>query len=192
MRTQPAQPVTRLLQEWCAGSQAAWEQLVPLIYQELHRLAQVFMRRERKGHSLQTSELVHEAYVRLIDARQVDWRNRAHFFAVSAKLMRRILVDFARRHGCRKCGGGAVRLGLDEVQIPQPQGDSNMLEIDQALERLAAFEPRGAQVVELRFFGGLSEEEVAHVLGVTSRTVKRDWAIARTWLERELKRGTKE
>jgi RNA polymerase sigma factor (TIGR02999 family) len=184
MSAQPPQEVTHLLQAWCRGDQAALDRLIPLVYDELHRLAHHYMLREPSGHSLQTTALVNEAYVRLIDAREVKWQNRAHFFAISAKLMRRILVDFgrSRRSKKRQPNTVCVRVDLDPGQIPQAQPGADVVALDDALEALAAFEPRGAQVVELRFFGGLTVEETAEVLKVSERTVKRDWVVARAWL----------
>src|SRR6266480_3914431 len=161
--------VTGLLQAWSGGDQAALEKLMPLVYAELHRLAKRYMGHEHAGHSLQTSALVNEAYLRLVDAHGVRWQNRAHFFAVSAQIMRRILVDFARTRQNLKRGGGALQVTLDE-----------------ALEQLAVLNPRQSRVVELRYFGGLKEEEVAEALNVSSRTVRNDWSLARAWLYREL------
>jgi RNA polymerase sigma factor (TIGR02999 family) len=181
--------VTRLLKNWCQGDQAALDRLMPLVHDELHRLAHRYMLRERVGHTLQTTALVNEAYLRLIDADGISWQNRAHFFAISARLMRRILVDFARSRGYRKRGGDAAKVEFDDARVPSPGKSADLVAIDDALTALAALDPREAQVVELRFFGGLSEEETAEVLGVSARTVKRDWALAKAWLTRELKRG---
>jgi RNA polymerase sigma-70 factor, ECF subfamily len=191
MSTQPPPEITRLLQAWCHGDEAALDRLIPLVYNELHRLAHHHLQREQPGHSLQTTELVHEAYVRLIDASQVEWHHRAHFFAISAKLMRRILVDFARsrRYQKRRPEVTAWRVELDPEQLPQPQPAADVVAVDEALDTLAAFEPRGAQVVELRFFGGLTVEETAEVLKVSPRTVKRDWTLARAWLLEALTLG---
>ena len=181
--------VTQLLQNWCRGDQAALDKLVPLVYDELHRLAHIYMVRERPGHTLQTSALVNEAYLRLIDANQVQWQDRTHFFAISANVMRRILVQFARSRGSRKRGGGAGQLHLDEALIPSPERDADLVALDDALTALAAIDPREAKVVELRFFGGMSVEETAEVLQLSGMTVKRDWNHARAWLLQELKRG---
>lgn len=183
--------ITQLLQAWCHGDQAALERLVPLVYDELHRLAHHHLLGERSGHLLQTTALVNEAYVRLIDARQVEWQHRAQFFAISSKLMRRILVDFgrSRRYKKRRPEVAAWRADLDPEQIPQPQPGADIVALDEALDALAAFEPRGAQVVELRFFGGLTVEETAEVLKVSPRTVKRDWTLARAWMLEALRPG---
>jgi len=189
MGGQSPHEVTRLLQAWCRGEQAALDRLIPLIHGELHRLAHRYMLRERAGHTLQTSALVNEAYLRLVDAGQVEWHNRAHFFAISANLMRRILVDFARSRGYQKRGGNVHKLEFEDERIPSPVRGADLIALDDALTALAEFDPREARVVELRFFGGLSEEETAEVLGVSSRTVKRDWALAKAWLMREMKRG---
>ncbi len=189
MKEESSQQVTQLLRDWCRGDQSAFERLMPLVHDELHRLAHRYMQRERTGHTLQTTALVNEAYLRLIDADNVEWHNRAHFYAISANLMRRILIDFARTRGYQKRGGNLIRLELDEKLAPTPQRDVDLLALDDALNRLADFAPREARVVELRFFGGLSEEEIAEVLSVTSRTVRRDWTSARAWLEREMKRA---
>jgi RNA polymerase sigma factor (TIGR02999 family) len=158
---------------------------MPLVYEELHRLARHYMSRERSGHILQTTALVNEAFLRLVDARQVNWQNRAHFFAISANLMRRILVDFARTYQSQKRGAGVRPVSLDEgLEVPGERLDLAVL--DDALRSLGAFDPRKSRVVELRFFGGLSTEEVAEVLQVSSETVKRDWKLAKAWLLREM------
>jgi len=179
--------VTQLLQAWRGGDQTALDRLIPLIHAELHRLAHHYMLRERLGHTLQTTALVNEAYLRLIDASQVAWQNRAHFLAISANLMRRILVDFARTRGYQKRGGNVVKVELDEARVPSSGRGAEVIALDDALKALAVFDERGAKVVELRFFGGLSEEETGEVLGVSARTVKRDWAAAKAWLQREMK-----
>jgi RNA polymerase sigma factor (TIGR02999 family) len=177
--------VTRLLRAWSDGQQEALERLMPLVYDELHRLAQHYMSRERSGHILQTSALVNEAFLRLVDARQVNWQNRAHFFAISASLMRRILVDFARTYQSQKRGAGVRPVALDEgLDVTEERLD--LASLDDALKALAAFDSRKSRVVELRFFGGLSTEEVAKVLQVSSETVKRDWKLAKAWLLREM------
>ena len=181
--------VTGLLVAWSDGDQAALEKLMPLVYAELHRLARRYMRREHAGHTLQTSALVNEAYLRLIDARGVHWQNRTHFFAVSAQIMRRILVDFARAKQNLKRGAGARQITLDEALIVSSESGSDLLALDEALETLAMLDPRQSRVVELRYFGGLSEEEVAEVLKVSPRTVRHDWSLARAWLYRELSAG---
>jgi RNA polymerase sigma factor (TIGR02999 family) len=181
--------VTQLLQNWCRGDQTALDKLVPLVYDELHRLAHIYVVRERPGHTLQTSALVNEAYLRLINADRVQWQDRNHFFAISANVMRRILVQFARSRGSRKRGGGAGQVELDEALIPSPERDADLIALDDALTALAAIDPREAKVVELRFFGGMSVEETAEVLQLSGMTVKRDWNHARAWLLQELKRG---
>ena len=183
------QEVTQLLLAWSRGDRAALNQLIPLVSTELHRLAHHYMRRERTGHTLQTTALVNEAYVRLVDASRVEWRDRAHFFAVSANLMRRILVDFARKRRYQKRGGGAVMIALDQDDIPSPQPGPDIVALDAALEALAAFDPRAASIVELRFFGGLTVEETAEVVGVSPRTIKREWAAAKAWLLGEMGGG---
>ncbi len=181
--------VTGLLLAWSEGEQTALEKLMPLVYAELHRLAKHYMRREHAGHTLQTSALVNEAYLRLIDARSVRWQNRAHFFAVSAQIMRRILVDFARAKQNLKRGGGARPVILDEGLVVSPEIGADLLALDEALERLAVLSKRQGRVVELRYFGGLNEDEVAEALKVSPRTVRTDWSLARAWLYRELSRG---
>jgi RNA polymerase sigma-70 factor (ECF subfamily) len=183
--------VTRLLQAWCHGDRAALDQLIPLVYDELHRLAHQYMVHEASGHMLQTTALVNEAYLRLIDASRIEWQNRAHFFAISANLMRRILVDFARSRRYKKRWDSTrnAHLDLDRGQIPQVQVGPDIIALNDALQALAAFDPRGARVVELRFFGGLTVEETAEVLAVSAKTVKRDWAAAKVWLLGQMKRG---
>jgi RNA polymerase sigma factor (TIGR02999 family) len=186
-----AQPeeVTQLLLAWSHGDRAALDRLIPLVSTELHRLAHHYMRRERAGHTLQTTALVNEAYVRLVDASRVEWRDRAHFFAVSANLMRRILVDFARKRRYQKRGGGAVMIALDEDDIPNPQPGPDIVALDAALEALAAFDARASTIVELRFFGGLTVEETSEVVGASPRTIKREWAAAKAWLLGEICSG---
>jgi RNA polymerase sigma factor (TIGR02999 family) len=181
--------VTGLLLAWSDGDRTAIERLMPLVYAELHSLAKRYMRGEHAGHTLQTSALVNEAYLRLIDVRGVRWQSRAHFFAVSAKIMRRILVDFARTKQNLKRGGGAQQVTLDEGLVVSPKRGADLLALDEALSRLSALTPRQGQVVELRYFGGLNEEEVAVVLKISPRTVRNDWSFARAWLYRELRRG---
>ena len=181
--------VTQLLRAWGEGDREALDRLIPLVHAELHRLAHNYMRREQGGHTLQTSALVNEAYLRLVDIKGVGWQDRAHFFAVSAQIMRRILVDFARSRQNLKRGGGAQRVSLDEALVVSPERGADLLALDEALERLAGLNARQSQVVELRYFGGLSEDEVAEVLKVSPRTVRSDWSLARAWLYRELGRG---
>ncbi len=192
MSVQPPKEVTQLLQAWCRGDRAALDRLIPLGYDELHRLAHRCMLREAAGHLLQTTALVNETYLRLIDAENVEWQNRAHFFAISAKLMRQILVDFARsrRYKKRRVQITDVQDELDRGEIPKPQPGTDVLALNDALNALEAFDPRGASVVELRFFGGLNTEETAEVLQVSSKTVKRDWAAAKVWLLKEMSCGT--
>ncbi len=181
-----SQQITHLLLAWGQGDQAALETLMPLVYGELRKVAARHLRGQREGHTLQTTALVNEAYLRLIDASQVQWQNRAHFFAVAAHFMRRILVDFARTRNYQKRGGGAQAVELDEAMILAPERCADLLALDEALTRLQALNERQAQVVELRYFGGLSEEETAEALKVSVRTVRRDWNFARVWLHREL------
>jgi len=183
-------PITELLVAWSDGDQAALEKLTPLVYDELHRLAHRYMGQERPGHMLQTSALVNEAYVRLIDWKNVRWQNRAHFFGVSAQLMRRILVDFARSRGYAKRGGAARQVTLDEAAGVPAQSGADLVALDQALNDLARLDERQSRVVEMRFFGGLKLEEIAEVLKVSVGTVRRDWSMARAWLHKELSRAT--
>jgi len=179
--------ITQLLVAWSDGEKAACEKLVPLVYEELHRLAHRYMRRERSDHTLQTSALVNEAYLRLVGTKQLRWQNRAHFFAISGRLMRRILVDFARAKQNLKHGGGALQVSLVEEQAVSTEPSADLLALDEALNRLKALHPRQVEIVEMRYFGGLKEEEIAEVLKVSLRTVQQDWRLARLWLYRELK-----
>jgi RNA polymerase sigma factor (TIGR02999 family) len=188
MQADSSKEITRLLVAWGDGDQAALEELAPLVHSELHRLAHHYMGRERPGHTLQTSALVNEAYIRLIDWKNVHWQNRAHFFAVSAQLMRRILVDFARQRKNLKHGGDALQVSLTEAKALAVDRDSDLLALNEALMSLAKLDHRMSQVVEMRFFGGLSIEEVAEVLKVSKETVMRDWRLAKVWLLRELGR----
>ncbi len=179
--------VSKLLVNWRRGDQGAREALIPLVYNELRRLARLHLRRERPDHTLQSAALVHEAYLRLIRQDHPQWQNRAHFFGVAAQLMRHILVDHARNRAAAKRGAGAPRLSLDEeVALPQAR-DVDIVALDDALNQLAALDPQQSRVVELRFFGGLSIEETSVVLGISPATVKREWATARAWLQREMK-----
>ncbi len=180
------QEVTQLLVAWSSGDQSALDQLMPLVYGELHRLAHRYMRRENPGHSLQTTALVNEAFVRLTAGKSVNWQNRAHFFAVSANVMRRILVDIANAHGAQKRGGNLQHVQLDEALVIAEDREADLVALDDALTTLATIDPRKSQVVELRFFGGLSVDETAEVLKVSPDTVLRDWRLARSWLMREL------
>jgi RNA polymerase sigma-70 factor, ECF subfamily len=182
--------VTQLLKAWSLGDDQALEKLTPLVYSQLHQIAKRYMAGERSGHTLQTTALVNEAYLRLVDCGKVKWQDRAHFFAVSAQLMRRILVDFARSRGYLKRGGAAPHISLEEAPSVCDEPDSNLVALDDALNALSAVDERKSKVVELKFFGGLSVEETAEVLRVSSDTVVRDWRLAKIWLLRELSRGT--
>lgn len=188
MPTPQSHEVTQLLLAWSEGDQGALDRLMPLVYGELRRLAHSYMRNERAGHTLQTTAIIHEAYLRMIDAGQVRLENRAHFFAVAARLMRQILVDLARTRGYQKRGGGAQQVSLDEAMTVNPEQSDDLVALDDALDALARLDQRQSQVVELRFFGGLTEEEIGEVLKVSSRTVRSDWRLARSWLLRELDR----
>ena len=185
----PTQSITTLLQAWGGGDSAALDQLVPIVYDELHRQAERFLRREAPGHTLQTTALVNEAYLRLIDQRQAHWQNRAQFFGIAGQLMRRILVDHARAHRAAKRGGDAVQVTLDESAVEATGSDLDLLALDDALTRLATLDPQQAKVVELRYFTGLGIEETAEALDISPATVKREWAMARAWLKRELGGG---
>jgi len=189
-KTPPEQDVSTLLRAWSDGDQAALDHLTPIVYSELRRLAGYYMGRERSGHSLQATALVNEAYLKLVDCKRMRWENRAHFFAVSAKLMRRILVDHARRHNLKR-GGGVQHVALEDSAIVGPTPDEDLVALDEAMHALAQIDPRKAQVVELRFFGGLSVEESAEVLKVSQITVMRDWSTARAWLYREINGGAR-
>ena len=180
--------VTRLLIDWGNGDQAALDELIPLVYDELRRLARRYMRRESQDHTLQTSALVNEAYLRLVDQRSVQWQNRAHFFGVAAQMMRRILVDHARSRLRAKRGGGAQMVSLaDEAVMYQEVAE--VIALDDALNNLAELDPRKSQIVEMKFFGGLTNEEVAEVLKVTTRTVEREWRKAKAWLHHAINKG---
>jgi RNA polymerase sigma factor (TIGR02999 family) len=184
--------ITRLLKAWGGGDSAALDRLTPLVYDQLHRMARRYMRNERPGHTLQPTALVNEAFLRLVDTRDLDWTDRAHFFAVCARVMRRILVDAARSRASIKRGGQADRaehpiaINLDQLPAPVPEMSLQVCALDQALEALARIDPRRAQVIELRFFGGLTVEETGQVLRISPQTVIRDWKLARAWLAREL------
>jgi RNA polymerase sigma factor (TIGR02999 family) len=179
--------ITGILLEWGApGEQRPLDRLLPLVYDELHRIAHRQLRRERTGHTLSTTALVHEAYLRLVDQTRARWVDRAHFFAVAAGVMRRILVDYARRFRAAKRGGDAQRVDLDVAEMPLDERSEMLITLDEALGRLAELNPRLSQVVEYRFFGGMTEEETAEALGVTERTVRRDWMKAKAWLSREM------
>ena len=188
--TEPGEhELTQLLRAWSEGDDQALEKLVPLVYTELHRLARHYMAGERAGHTLQTSALVNEAYMRLVNFKNVTWQNRAHFFGVSAGLMRRILVDFARSRRSLKRGGEVPMVSLEEGSMAFPGAGADLVALDDALKTLAAMDPRRSRVVELRFFGGLNAEETAEVLKVSAETVLHDWKLAKVWLLRELSVG---
>jgi RNA polymerase sigma-70 factor (ECF subfamily) len=180
------QQVTQLLIAWSDGDQTARDELIPLVYEELHRLAHHYMNRERPGHTLQTSALVNEAFVKLVDQRDVHWQNRAHFFGIAAQMMRRILVDHARSRQSAKRGGDLRQVSLNEATIVSDQRAADVVALDEALKNLAAIDQRKSQIVELRYFGGLSTEETAQVLKVSPGTVNRDWTLAKAWLRREM------
>ncbi|HBY61057.1 MAG TPA: RNA polymerase subunit sigma-70 [Solibacterales bacterium] len=181
--------VTQLLVDWSKGNRQALEQLMPLVYDELRRLADFYLRRERAGHTLQGTALVHEAYLRLVDQNRVQWQNRAHFFGVAAQMLRRILVDHARAHRTAKRGGGALTLALDEAIGAPEQKDLDLVALDDALNGLSQMDAQQAKIVELRYFSGLTIEETAEVLDISPATVKRDWVVAKAWLFREVQRG---
>jgi RNA polymerase sigma factor (TIGR02999 family) len=181
--------VTELLVDWSKGDQEALNKLIPLVYDELHKLASRYLRRERPDHTLQTTALVHEAYLKLVDQRDANWQNRVQFFAVASQLMRRILVDYARRHRASKRGGSYYKITLDEALVSSGDKDAELLALDEALDRLAAIDPRQSRVAELRIFGGLTLEETARALDISPRTVRREWSMAKAWLRKEIKKG---
>ena len=185
----PGHQITQLLVRWREGDQRALDELMPLVYDELRRLAAHYMRGERPGHTLQTSALVNEAYLRLAGQEEIQWQSRAHFFAIAAQAMRRILVDHARRRGGQKRGGGAPKVALDEALIISADRAAEVVALDEALTRLAEVDPRKSRVVELRFFGGLSVEDTAEVLSVSPGTVMREWTFIKAWLKREITGG---
>jgi RNA polymerase sigma factor (TIGR02999 family) len=178
--------ITRLLLEWSEGDHAALERMTPLVYGELHRLAHRHMNRERAGHTLQTSALVNEAFVRLVDQKNVKWNNRAHFFGIAAQMMRRILVDYARSHLYAKRGGGAIHVSLEHAELISNQPSADVTALDQSLTKLESLDPQQARVVELRFFGGLTIKETSEVMGMSIDMVKREWNTAKAWLYREM------
>jgi RNA polymerase sigma factor (TIGR02999 family) len=182
------QEVTRLLQAWRAGDEGALERLMPLVYDELHRLARRYMAAERTGHPLQTTALVHEVYLRLVAANSIDWQNRAHFYAICARLMRRILIDFARSRNYQKRGASFTHIQLEEAATVSEAVGSELLAVDEALKQLAVIDSRKSDVVEMRFFGGMTADEIAGALQVSPETVARDWKLAKAWLQRELSR----
>jgi len=178
--------VNQLLSDWSDGNQQALEQLLPLIYNELRHLAHHFLYRERSGHTLQTTALVHEAYLKLVDQRDPHWQNRAHFFAIAAQAMRRILIDSARKHAAQKRGGPLEKVSLDESLAISMEPNMKLLALDEALNTLAEIDPGQSRVVELRYFGGLTIEETAEVMNLSAATIKREWAMARAWLHQAL------
>jgi RNA polymerase sigma factor (TIGR02999 family) len=186
-----ADDLTLLLRSWSRGDESALGKIIPIVHDELKRLAHAYMARERAGHTLQTTALLNEAYLKLVDARNVEWQDRAHFLAISARLMRRILVDRARKRDFQKRGGGAVKISLEGSPEPATEADPTIVELEDALTALERLDPRKARVVELRYFGGLSVEETAEALGVGGGTVMRDWRLAKVWLHRELSRSRK-
>jgi len=179
--------ITQLLINWRDGDKAALDQLMPLVYEELRRLARGFMGRERNNHTLQTSALINETFLKLVDQDETNWQNRAHFFAVSAQIMRHILIDHARSYGYEKRGAGAQRLGLDDVKVFSEGRAGELVALDDALTKLAAIDPRKSRLVELRFFGGLNIEETAEVMNLSPTTVQREWRAAKAWLQRFIK-----
>jgi RNA polymerase sigma-70 factor, ECF subfamily len=186
MRTLPTQDVTELLHAWSGGDRAAFDRLMPVLLEELRRTARAYMRRERSGHTLQTTALVNEVFLRLVDINKVQWHHRMHFLTMAAQLMRRILVDHARRGRYLKRGGGERPVRIDEVAVISPERCAQFVEVDEALNALALHDERKAKVVEMRFFGGLSVEETAAALSVSPQTVLRDWSLAKAWLRREM------
>ena len=187
MATSSQPDVTQLLLDWSNGDQGSLDKLLPVVYQELRKLAQYHLQQERPDHTLQATALVHEAYLKLIDAKSVAWRNRAHFFAVAARVMRHILVDMARQRRAQKRGSGQ-KLPLEEaISLPGEQEDVNLVALDEALDKLADIDPEQSRIIELRYFGGLSTEETAEALGVSPTTIKREWRVARAWLKREIR-----
>ena len=182
----PSDKVTQLLCELTGGNRAVVDELTPLVYSELKRIAGAQLRSERVGHTLQATALVHEAYMKLVDQRGVSWQNRAHFFGIASQIMRRILLDYAKAQKREKRGGGAHKTSLDEALVVAEDRASDLVRIDEALTRLEALDPRQAKVVELRFFGGLNVDETAEAMGISAPTVKREWAMAKAWLHREL------
>ena len=179
--------VTELLADWSKGDQEALNKLIPLVYDELHKLASRYLRRERRDHTLQTTAVVHEAYLKLVNQRDANFENRLHFFAVAAQIMRRILVDYARRHHASKRGGDLYKLSLDEALVTSEEKGADLLALDEALERLAAIDQRQSRVVELRVFAGLTLEETAQALNISPSTVRREWSMAKAWLHRQIK-----
>jgi RNA polymerase sigma factor (TIGR02999 family) len=188
MATPPRKDVTDLLIDWSKGDQEALNKLMPLVYDELRRLAKRHLRNERRGHTLQTTALVHEAYLKLVDRKNANWQNRVQFFAAAAQVMRHILVDYARSRRAFKRGGDCCRLSLDEAVISSKETDADLLTLNEALNSLAAIDPQQSRVVELRVFGGLTVEETAEALEISARTVKREWSMAKAWLHRQIRK----
>ena len=186
MSKHPTEEITQLLLAWGKGDEGAFDRLMPLVYDEMRKIARRYMSRQRPDHTLQATALVNEAYLRLIDSSKVQWQNRAHFYAISAQLMRRILVDFARARTNQKRGGGAQKVVLDEALTITSEPGADLIALDDALNELAKLDRRQSQIVELRYFGGLSEDETAEILDISARTVRRDWSLARAWLYRQL------
>ena len=180
------QNVTAMLRDWTNGDQEALDKLIPVVYDELRRQAARYLREERPGHTLQTTALIHEAYLRLINQHNVEWKDRAHFYAIAARLMRQILVDHARKRQAAKRGGSDIKVPLEEEMVISPERNMDLVALDEALTRLAGIDPQQSRIVEMRYFSGLSTEETAEVMGVSSRTVKRDWNVAKAWLRQEI------
>ena len=187
--TGSSKDITGLLQDWGKGNHEALEELIPLVYEELRKMAGRYLRREPSGHTLQTTALVHEAYLRLLEQKQVQWQNRGHFFAIAAQAFRRILIDYARKQQALKRGGGEQRLPLDECKYISQQESASLVRLDEALATLAKIDSRQSRIVELRFFGGLTLEETAEVMEISTATVKREWSMARAWLYHEMTTG---
>jgi RNA polymerase sigma factor (TIGR02999 family) len=188
MADSPPHQVTQLLARWRGGDQEAFDQLLPLVYQELRQIAFHYLKRERAGHTLQSTALVNEAYCRMVQQDLPEWQSRAHFFAVAAQVMRQILVDYARQHRALKRGGDATRVSLEHAEVHATPLDNDIVALDEALSALSHLDPQQGRIVELKFFAGLSNEDASEVLGISTSTVKRDWVMARAWLYRELNR----
>ena len=188
MSEENASEITRILQDWNGGNEAAKEMLLPFVYDELKKQARYLMSGERRNHTLQPTALVHEAFLKLSEQTGIEWKNRSHFYGITSRLMRQILVDHARAHAANKRGAGAIHFSIDDVQVPIEERASSILMIDEVLERLASFDASQAQIVEMKFFGGLTNEEIAESLDISERTVGREWQSARLWLTRELNR----
>lgn len=189
MSEQPTPEITQILQDWNDGSAEAKERLLPVVYDELKRQARYLMSRERKDHTLQPTALVHEAFLRISEQTGIEWQNRSHFYGIASRLMRQILVDHARAHATGKRGSGVIDFSIDDVQIPVEERAAAILALDEVLDRLAKLDEQQAKIVEMRFFGGMTNEEIADSLGISQRTVSRDWETARLWLYRELKKS---